>query len=112
MTTATLPIPALTPAPGPAAQGGPAAAGKGPSFSQVLARQQGGKPGEAGTPAAPGAQAGAPAQARFAGRTLFPHSMNRTFSRDETRRSAALLAEAARSEVLPRFRHLTEDAVR
>ncbi|PAX93385.1 flagellar hook-length control protein, partial [Bordetella pertussis] len=45
MTTATLPIPALTPAPGPAAQGGPAAAGKGPSFSQVLARQQGGKPG-------------------------------------------------------------------
>ncbi|MFJ0809968.1 flagellar hook-length control protein FliK, partial [Bordetella bronchiseptica] len=63
MTTATLPIPALTPAPGPAAQGGPAAAGKGPSFSQVLARQQGGKPGEAGTPAAPGAQAGAPAPA-------------------------------------------------
>ncbi|ETH10114.1 hypothetical protein L574_3099, partial [Bordetella pertussis STO1-SEAT-0006] len=62
MTTATLPIPALTPAPGPAAQGGPAAAGKGPSFSQVLARQQGGKPGEAGTPAAPGGQAGAPAQ--------------------------------------------------
>lgn len=38
--------------------------------------------------------------------------MNRTFSRDETRRIAALLAEAARSEVLPRFRHLTEDAVR
>ncbi|MFJ0616686.1 flagellar hook-length control protein FliK, partial [Bordetella bronchiseptica] len=69
MTTATLPIPALTPAPGPAAQGGPAAAGKGPSFSQVLARQQGGKPGEAGTPAAPGAQAGV-------GRGRPPHHQN------------------------------------
>ncbi|KCV63207.1 hypothetical protein L493_2483, partial [Bordetella bronchiseptica 99-R-0433] len=54
MTTATLPLPALTPAPGPAAQGASAAAGKGPSFSQVLARQHGGKAGETGTPAAPG----------------------------------------------------------
>ncbi|WP_459614914.1 inositol monophosphatase family protein [Bordetella sp. 2513F-2] len=38
--------------------------------------------------------------------------MSRTFSRDETRRLAAVLADAAQAEVLPRFRNLAPEAVR
>ncbi len=38
--------------------------------------------------------------------------MIRTFSRDEIRRVAAILAEAADAEILPRFRNLAADAVR
>lgn len=38
--------------------------------------------------------------------------MTRTFSRDETRRLVAVLAEAAQAEVLPRFRKLEPQAVR
>lgn len=37
--------------------------------------------------------------------------MTRTFTRDDTRRIAAILAEAAQVEVMPRFRRLTADAV-
>jgi fructose-1,6-bisphosphatase/inositol monophosphatase family enzyme len=38
--------------------------------------------------------------------------MLRSFSREETRRVAALLAEAADAEIMPRFRNLAADAVR
>jgi len=38
--------------------------------------------------------------------------MTRTFSRDETRRLATVLAEAAQAEVLPHFRNLSPQAVR
>src|SRR5690606_18302657 len=37
--------------------------------------------------------------------------MTRTFTREDTRRIAAILADAAQVEVMPRFRRLTADAV-
>ncbi|SSW71609.1 inositol monophosphatase family protein [Achromobacter agilis] len=38
--------------------------------------------------------------------------MSRTFTREDTRRLAAILAETAQTEVMPRFRNLPEGAVR
>jgi fructose-1,6-bisphosphatase/inositol monophosphatase family enzyme len=38
--------------------------------------------------------------------------MSRTFSREETRRVAALMAEAARAEIMPKFRHLAAGSIR
>jgi len=38
--------------------------------------------------------------------------MSRTFTREETRRLAAILAETAQTEVMPRFRNLPDGAVR
>src|SRR5690606_19199334 len=48
--------------------------------------------------------------ARFS--TLIHESgMTKTFSREDTRRIAAILAEAAQAEVMPRFRRLAADAI-
>ncbi len=38
--------------------------------------------------------------------------MSRTFTREDTRRLAAILAETAQTEVMPRFRNLPDGAVR
>ncbi len=38
--------------------------------------------------------------------------MSRTFTREDTRRLAAILAETAQTEVMPRFRNLPEGTVR
>ena len=38
--------------------------------------------------------------------------MSRSFTREETRRLASILADTAQAEVMPRFRNLPEGAVR
>ncbi|MCV6905290.1 MAG: inositol monophosphatase, partial [Achromobacter xylosoxidans] len=38
--------------------------------------------------------------------------MSRTFTREDTRKLAGILAEAAQAEVMPRFRNLPEGSVR